>query len=423
MLLLFKLCLMACNIETRKNYYYIQWFHSKEYKTIFGLKDVSKQDIDMTKKTKEQVLKSEEQIYELRKSIRYDIRELVIETIVDKYSKGLDYTEGDDEQDKMKFYNTLFIPEYQRDFTWDEIRQSRFIESVILGLPVPLVFVAENKDSAWEIVDGSQRIRTLNAFVKNELSLKGLEKFDSLNHFKFSDLDPSRQGKILNTPLRMIVLSEDADDEVKRDMFERINRGSDLLKPMEKRKGDKTGLFTQFIYEKCSKNDLLEKLAPIDKWLQNRQEKEELILRYFALSDNDNYKKFPNGTGIAVYLDKYLDTKNKQIATLQPQERDAVLSKHYDDFSIMLNFVDKYSTYGFRKGHNPQTKRVLFEAISVGVHIALKEKPDLSFTKEKWNKMINSQRFRSLWTGNTKLHDAKKLKGRIEYISNSLLNS
>ena len=375
----------------------------------------------MANKTKEQIQRSEEQIYELRKSIRYDIRELIIENIVSKFDKGKDYTEHEENQDKSKFYNVLFIPEYQRDFTWDKIRQSRFIESVILGLPIPLVFVAENKDSAWEIVDGSQRIRTLHAFIKNNLCLLGLEKFDSLNGFYFKDLDPSRQGKILNTSLRMIVLSEDADDEVKRDMFERINRGSDLLKPMEKRKGDKTGLFTQFIYEKCSKNSLLDKLAPIDKWLQNRQEKEELILRYFALSDRSNYSKFPIDTGITKYLDSYLDLKNKEINSLSLTEQKATLDKFYKEFSDMLNFVDKYSIFGFRKSHNPQTKRVLFEAISVGVHVALQQKPNLVFTKEKWNQMINSDTFRDFWAGSTKLHDAKKVKNRIEFVSSSLL--
>lgn len=377
----------------------------------------------MAIKTKEQIQKSEEQIYELRKSIRYDIRELIIENIVSKYDKGKDYTEDEENQDKSKFYNVLYIPEYQRDFTWDKIRQSRFIESVILGLPIPLIFVAENRDSAWEIVDGSQRIRTLHAFIKNDLSLFGLEKFDTLNDFFFKDLDPSRQGKILNTSLRMIVLSEDADDEVKRDMFERINRGSDLLKPMEKRKGDKTGLFTQFIYEKCSKNPLLDKLSPIDKWLQNRQEKEELILRYFALSDKNNYAKFPRDTGIAKYLDTYLEAKNKEINALPEADRNKTLDKYFKEFTDMLNFVDKYSTYGFRKSHNPQTKRVLFEAISVGVHVALEKNPALTSTKEKWNAMIQSNTFRTFWAGSTKLHDATKIKDRVEFISSTLLKS
>lgn len=372
-------------------------------------------------KSKEQVKRAEEQIYSLRKSVRYDIRELVIESISNKYEKGLDYTEDEDNQDRSKFYNVLYIPEYQRDFTWDKIRQSRLIESVILGLPIPLIFVAENKDSAWEIVDGSQRIRTLNTFINNKLCLTGLEKFDTLNGFYFQDLDPSRQIKFLNTSLRMIVLSEDADEVVKKDMFERINRGSDLLKPMEKRKGIYLGPFRDFIYNRCANNELLKKLAPIDIWLENRQEREELVLRYFALSDNDNYTKFPKGRGIANYLDQYLEQKNKELEKLNTANRKIKLDSYYTDFENMLKFVDKYSTYGFRKSHNPQTKRVLFEAISVGVHVALTQKPDLTFTKNKWNTMINSKEFMQYWSGSNKLHDDYKVKGRIEFVYKSLL--
>lgn len=374
-------------------------------------------------KSKAQVQKSEQQIYELRKSIRYDIRELIIENIVTKFDKGIDYVEDEENQEKSKFYNALFIPEYQRDFTWDKVRQSRLIESVILGLPIPMIFVAENKDSAWEIVDGSQRIRTLHAFIKNDLCLTGLEKFDTLNDFYFKDLDPSRQVKVLNTSLRMIVLSEDADDVVKKDMFERINRGSDLLKPMEKRKGIYLGPFRDFIYERCTQNPLLDKLIPIDKWLQNRQEKEELILRYFALSDKENYLKFPRDAGIAKYLDNYLEARNKELEQLIEKDREDVLNNYYIEFDSMLKFVEKYSTFGFRRSHNPQTKRVLFEAISVGVHVALKKKPNLTFTKEKWNEMINSSEFKLLWAGGNKLHDAAKVRDRIGFVSKTLLNA
>ena len=370
-------------------------------------------------KSKQEIQKSEAQIYELRKSVRYDIRELVLENIVDKYERGLNYTEDDDEQDSSKFYNVLFIPEYQRDFTWDTLRQSKFIESIILGLPIPLILVAENKDSAWEIVDGSQRIRTIYAFVKNKLVLEGLEKFDTLNGFYFSDLDKSRQGKILSTSLRMIVLSEDAD-EVKRDMFERINRGSDLLKPMEKRKGDKTGLFTKFIYDRCAKNPLLDKLCPIDKFLQKRQEKEELILRYLALSDNSNYSHFPK-IGIAKFLDDYLDKKNKYLKSLNENDLKNELDLIYNKFNRMLVFVDKYSTYGFRRASNPQTKRVLFEAISVGVHNALEKNSLAQFSKEKWDIMLKSEIFKQYWAGSTKLHDPLKLKNRVDFVTKSIL--
>lgn len=367
--------------------------------------------------------KAEEQIYDLRKTVRYDIRELTIEIIVNKYNKGLDYDDEGDSKDNSEFYNTIYVPEYQRDFTWDEVRQSRFIESVLLGLPVPLIFVAENKDSAWEIVDGSQRIRTLNSFLTNQLQLRGLDKIKTLNKFCFNDLEKSRQGKFKDTPMRMIVLSEDADDEVKKDMFERINRGSDLLKPMEKRKGIYLGDFRDFIYDKCAKNPVFLKLTPIDRWLENRQEREELILRFFALSEN--YMRYPNNKGISSFLDEYLDKKNKELQQLPQDKKDEILNKYYKEFETTLNFVETYSKFGFRRSHNPQTKRVVFEAISVGVNTVLKTKPNITFSARQMKEILNSPKFIQLTSGNVgnkKAYSSDQVKERIKYITESILN-
>ena len=125
------------------------------------------------KLTEERLNKIEEQIEEEQRCVKYDIREFTIEYYVDKYSNGVDV-------DK----NELYVPEYQREFIWTDSRQSRFIESLLLGLPVPLVFVAENQDDGrFEIVDGSQRIRTLNAYVNDQLELTGLKKLTELNAY------------------------------------------------------------------------------------------------------------------------------------------------------------------------------------------------------------------------------------------------
>jgi hypothetical protein len=244
--------------------------------------------------------KIEAQIIEQQKSVDFDTREFTIEILVQKYNKNI-------ESDT----NELFVPDYQRDFVWDETRQSKLIESLILGLPIPIIFVAENGDGRLEIVDGSQRIRTLSAYLNNDLELKDLEKLTLLNGLKFNELHISRQRKFNNTPIRMVVLSENTTDEVKNDIFERINRGSDLLFNMEKRKGIYRGDFCDFIYNECAKLSLWNKLAPLSKVVQKRQEHEELILRFFALSDNyPNYKT--NYKGISRYLDEYMD-KKKQI--------------------------------------------------------------------------------------------------------------
>ena len=170
----------------------------------------------MAEKMKATIECVEDEIYSKRKTVRYDIRDLTVEAISNKYSDSLD---EDEEEKAKKSFNYIYIPEYQRDFTWDEDRQSKLIESIILGLPIPFIFVAENRDSSWEIVDGSQRIRTIHSFVTNGLQLQNLKSITSLNGYTFKELDKSRQGKILSTALRIIVLSEEKTDNVKKDIL------------------------------------------------------------------------------------------------------------------------------------------------------------------------------------------------------------
>lgn len=354
---------------------------------------------------------AEEQIYEQQKLVGYDTREFTIQIIVQKYNDGLENEE-----------NEIYVPEYQRDFTWDKSRQSKFIESVILGLPIPLIFVAENHDGRLEIVDGSQRTRTLSAFLNDELTLSGLEKMTRLNGFKFSDLPKSRQRKIGNIPMRMIVLSENATDEVRKDMFERINQGSDLLKPMEKRKGIYPGLFSDLIYKKCAKSQLFIELTPMDHWLEKRQEREELILRYFALSDNNNYERFPSHTGLAKYLDHFLESKNNELAKLDPSIAQEKLDNYYKDFIDVINFVEKYFVNGFRRSQSPQVKRLYFESLSVGVHAALKVSPSLVVSAENIDVIQKDKYFQGMIMGKVeKKYTPGKVKERVEFIKNKLL--
>ena len=77
-----------------------------------------------------------------------------------------------------------YVPDYQRNMVWNDIRQSEFIESVLIGLPIPFLFYYEDSDGKYEIVDGSQRLRTLRRFMDDELKLKKLELLQELNGLK-----------------------------------------------------------------------------------------------------------------------------------------------------------------------------------------------------------------------------------------------
>lgn len=330
-----------------------------------------------------------------------------------KYNDSLDSEE--DGPGKRKF-NYIYIPEYQRDFTWDEDRQSKLIESIVLGLPIPFIFVAENKDSSWEIVDGSQRIRTIHSFLNGALTLRNLKSITSLNGYRFDELDETRKGKILNTALRIIVLSEETTNDVKTDMFERINRGSDLLKPMEKRKGSNPGKFTDFIYRFCKENKAYRQLVKLDKWLAKRSEYEELLLRFYALSDTQVYNKGIN-YGITSFIDEYLIRKNKEWGNLSEDALHTQIQDYTSRMNLVIRYVEANFPYGFRHSPNPQTKRSVFEAVSVGVWLALKNQKELpELNKEKVRSFISSSDFKQYTHVANELHKKQKLYGHIHAV-------
>ena len=132
---------------------------------------------------------AEEQLLEEQRQIRYDTKEFTVEVLV----KHLD--EGD-----------MTIPEYQREYVWPARHRSRFIESLLMTIPIPIMFGAETSQNRIEIIDGVQRLKTLQDFLSGGFRLSRLEKLDSLNGFRFLDLPPSQQRKLRNRPLRMVVL-------------------------------------------------------------------------------------------------------------------------------------------------------------------------------------------------------------------------
>jgi hypothetical protein len=359
---------------------------------------------------------AEQQIEDRRQEIDYDTREFTIEIIVNKYF------EKDNDDDVSEIY----VPEYQREFVWDITRQSRLIESIVLGLPIPLLFVAEIKESGkLEIVDGSQRVRTLAAFIKNELQLKNLRTLDSLNDFYFQDFAPSRQRKFKNTPIRMIVLSDKANERVRNDMFDRINTSSLDLTPMETRKGIYRGDFIDFVFE-CSKHKTFINLCPIYSYFKNRNEEAELVLRFFAFSETypifrlSDVKNHPDleRTGVARFLDEYVIWKNSHFS--EEERKQKMLN-----FEQMLVFVERTFPSGFKKYHDSDsTPRPYFEAISVGSHLALKQRPDLVI-RNLWRsgeKNTQTGYYFHIPIGRYQTHKPENMKGRIDYVKEKLLS-
>jgi hypothetical protein len=233
---------------------------------------------------------------------------------------------------------------------------------------------------------------------------------------KFSDFDKSRQRKFNNISLKMISLSEQTTEESKNDIFERINRGSDLLKDMESRKGIYRGKFNDFIYE-LAKDETFVKLTPIAYWFENRQEREELLLRFFALFDMYP-NKYSDNIGIAKQLDKYFEEKNKEknFSEIEKQQK-------LQNFNKVMSLIKNVTKYGFSKNGTNQVSRVYFEALSVGSLLALNEKPNLNISKEKMELLLNSKEFKEIISGKYHTHTPKRIRERVDFIKKGLVNA
>jgi hypothetical protein len=353
-------------------------------------------------------LEAEEEIRTHQTEVDYETKEYPVEVLVDKYMKGLE----DDT-------NEIFVPDYQRELTWDRNRQSKFIESVLIGLPIPYLFVADVKDpdgdpgdkgGRLEIVDGSQRIRTLAAFLDNTLSLSKLDKLGKLTGFRFCDLPPSRQRRFRRRTLRLIELTEKADEAVRRDIFERINTGSDELRDMEKRRGIRPGRMLTLV-QRCASDALFHALAPLTDPQVARRDREELVLRFFAYLER--YQEFgeKNQNRVVRFLDDYLQDKNK----LDAEELEPLAI----EFRKMLEFVRDSFPMGFAKSKGARTTpRIRFEAIAVGVALAIRKKPKLSPAPvDNW---LDSTEFKRLTTSDSS-NSRPKVVGRIEYVRDRLL--
>jgi hypothetical protein len=344
----------------------------------------------MTRKpiTQSQKKSAENEILLMQKQVDYDLKDFTIELIVQKFGR-----------------DDFWIPPYQREYVWKEDNKCLFIESVLLGLPIPFMFMAENDDGRLEIVDGAQRIQTLEAFLSGDLTLKNLKKIPTVNGFKFTDLDDKQQRKFLNRALRIIVLDEKTDQSIRHELFKRINTSGKKVKPSEVRIGAYPGPFMKLL-QRCSQLPDFKELCPISKSMLDRQEDIELITRFFCYLDH--YEDFKHD--VAEFLNSYVQKKKDKFNQVTMEK----------EFTGMLSFVKKTFPSGFAKTKSANTTpRVRFEAISVGVGLALRQNPKLKSSQVAW---LDSPEF-LIHTTTHASNSGPRLRGRIEFVRDALLGA
>lgn len=197
----------------------------------------------------------------------------------------------------------LILPEIQRQYVWDDGKASRLIESLLLNIPIPVLYFAETSDAKYEVIDGHQRVRSVARYVGNEFRLSGLGLLREYRGARFHQL-PEREQRFLKTrTLRAIVISVDSHPRMKFEVFERLNTGAVSLNAQELRNSMYRGPFNRLLHDLARNLDLRSIIG--SKSPRPRMVDEELILRFFALRQGlDQYRPPLKG-----FLNDYMDER------------------------------------------------------------------------------------------------------------------
>ena len=346
------------------------------------------------------ILKIQEQLEKNRRSVSFDSYDITVRQLYDMVTeKAIDVA-----------------PDYQRHFIWDEERQSQLIESIFLGIPVPSLFMATNKDSTWEVVDGLQRLTTIVNFIGNETTIKrinkngkklkltGLEKLDTLNTLFYEDLPKSFQLGFTTRPIRVTVLNDRSDFNLRYDLFERLNTGGVTLHPQEIRNCVYIGEFNDFI-KKCVENENFKSVVKLTKVAEKTGNLEELVLKFYAYYESRN--RFVHG--VKEFLNEYMEEKTKHFKN--KEELQQIFERTFE--SLNQNLPD-----GIVRGNRKNiTPIVLYEAISVGVADALHQNTIIN--KQALINLLDNEELTKLTTGAT--NSKSKLIQRIDFVSQNVV--
>lgn len=222
----------------------------------------------------------------------------------------------------------IISPEYQRAFRWDEQRQSDFIESILLGIPFPSIFVATNSDGKWELIDGLQRVSTVlsffnelkdedgNPYPKNGLKLVEGSMLKGLKDITIDTLPLEYKLQIKRTPCRVEIILKESEFKMRYELFKRLNTGGEGLSRQEIRNCIFRGLdsrYSEFVAE-LAQDSIFREIVNISVSNEEKMYYEELVLRYLTLKNKGTRYSQSN---IQDYMDDYLESRCKEFNEVQ----------------------------------------------------------------------------------------------------------
>lgn len=309
-------------------------------------------------------------------------------------------------------------PKYQRRNRWDNNRKSKLIESFLMNVPVPPIFLNEDQYGKYSIIDGKQRITSIKSFFDNTLKLEGLSVFSELNGKFFKDLPSVFQDVIKTRPnLRAITILRMSDKDIKHEVFQRLNTGGMALNPQEIRNNAFPGNLNNLLLE-LSENELFHKMLGIKNKEKSRIYKEmkdvEFVLRFFAFWDNWNSYSGNMKLTLDNYMEDKKDIPEKEVERL----RTGFLNTIEKVYSLFGEF--SYKRWQVEKGMwRKQVLAALYDAQMFAVKDHTKSDLAKNSTKilNKYKKLFNENTpFRKAIDSAT--NNPGPFQDRIEILSN-----
>ena len=297
-------------------------------------------------------------------------------------------------------------PEYQRYFRWTKEQKSKLIESILIGLPLPSVFVSQDEDGNWEVVDGMQRLSTIFDFLgilKDELTenkfyspfqkltdeLFYLSKFEGRS---WNDFGRRIQLDVKRTKVQLTILLRETDLEAKFELFQRLNSGGTAISGQELRNAIMAGSKPETLqwFEDLADDKNFKKVCGLaDRDLSTRYDV-ELVLRFITFLSRE-VENLPKAKGVEVFLTSAL----RKI--LEDDEFD--YEANADQFKKTFEAINSaWGANALKYKNQPGSGKFsisFFEAVALGVAQNLDDLPTKEVLKRKIDKVGEDRRFKA----------------------------
>jgi hypothetical protein len=317
-------------------------------------------------------------------------------------------------------------PEYQRLFRWSLEQKSRLIESILIELPIPQIFVIENADGVFELIDGLQRVSSVLQFIEpiiidlESFALDGCDIIKDLNGNAYADLPMSLKLRLKRSTLRTIVIKRQSKSFLRYEMFKRLNTGGALLSPQEIRNcsarmlGEKGSAFYAFLKELADNPNYKTAIQALAQEDIEQKGNEELVLRFFAAKSARAIFK----GSVRDWLDEFMEGVLLGSIEFDLDREKAIF---IEVFSAIAEKLGETAFVKFR-GDKPigGLAPAYFEAISIGCFLSL---PDLKAKaaeriRQVISEMVQTEDFRNV-TG-PGANNKTKLETRIQLAANAI---